>query len=226
MIYAMSDLHGCYEKYMKMLEKIDFSENDTLYILGDVVDRGPDGVKILLDLTERINVILLRGNHDDTALIVLSHLFSKKSKLSEQQLADLIKLWSMDGGDTTMKQFLQCSDKERERAMSVLKYSLIYDEVEVAGKKYFLSHTIPGKEAIMNFSHCKMEDFLWGEPEYDKEYCPDKVFVTGHTPTGLINPVYKGKIYKSNNHIAIDCGAVFGNPLGCIRLDDLQEFYV
>jgi serine/threonine protein phosphatase 1 len=98
--------------------------------------------------------------------------------------------------------------------------------VEVAGNKYFLSHTIPGKEEIMKFSHCKMEDFLWGEPEYDKEYYPDKVFVTGHTPTGLIDPAYKGKIFKSNNHIAIDCGAVFGNPLGCIRLDDLQEFYV
>ena len=34
MIYAMSDLHGCYEKYIKLLEKIKFSNNDTLYILG------------------------------------------------------------------------------------------------------------------------------------------------------------------------------------------------
>lgn len=34
MIYAMSNLHGCYYKYIKMLEKINFSNNDTLYILG------------------------------------------------------------------------------------------------------------------------------------------------------------------------------------------------
>ena len=40
MIYAVSDLHGCYDKYRNMLEKIHFSETDTLYILGDVVDRG------------------------------------------------------------------------------------------------------------------------------------------------------------------------------------------
>ena len=33
-IYAMSDLHGCYDKYIKMLEKISFSDSDTLYILG------------------------------------------------------------------------------------------------------------------------------------------------------------------------------------------------
>ena len=29
-----------------------------------------------------------------------------------------------------------------------------------------------------------------------------------------------------NNHIAIDCGAGFDKPLGCIRLDDMAEFYV
>ena len=28
MIYAMSDLHGCYDKYIKMLEKINFSKRD------------------------------------------------------------------------------------------------------------------------------------------------------------------------------------------------------
>ena len=49
MIYVMSDIHGCYEKYLKMLNKIKFSSDDTLYILGDVVDRGPEGMKALLD---------------------------------------------------------------------------------------------------------------------------------------------------------------------------------
>ena len=48
MIYAMSDLHGCYEKYIQMVEMIRFKSEDTLYVLGDVVDRGEDGVKILL----------------------------------------------------------------------------------------------------------------------------------------------------------------------------------
>ena len=56
MIYAMSDLHGCYEKYIKMLDKINFSDSDTLYILGDVVDRGDGGIK-LLQITSPINLI-------------------------------------------------------------------------------------------------------------------------------------------------------------------------
>ena len=76
MIYVMSDLHGCFDKYLLMLEKIKLSEKDTLYILGDVVDRGADGVRILLDIAKRKNVVLLRGNHDDTALIILKNLFA------------------------------------------------------------------------------------------------------------------------------------------------------
>ena len=46
--YVMSDIHGCYDKYMKMLEKIGFSEDDTLYVLGDILDRGPHPVKVIL----------------------------------------------------------------------------------------------------------------------------------------------------------------------------------
>ncbi len=53
MTYVMSDLHGCYEAYRTMLEKIHFGPDDRLYVLGDMVDRGPDGMKLLLDLMGR-----------------------------------------------------------------------------------------------------------------------------------------------------------------------------
>jgi len=64
MSYVMSDLHGCYDKYMQMLEKIKFSDNDTLYILGDIIDRGDDGIKILLNMMNRNNTIPILGNHE------------------------------------------------------------------------------------------------------------------------------------------------------------------
>ena len=41
MIYYMSDVHGAYERYLKMLEAINFSDEDTLYVLGDAIDREP-----------------------------------------------------------------------------------------------------------------------------------------------------------------------------------------
>ncbi len=40
MIYTMADIHGQYDKYIAMLEKINFSKNDILFVLGDVIDRG------------------------------------------------------------------------------------------------------------------------------------------------------------------------------------------
>ena len=57
-------------------------------------------------------------------------------------------------------------------------------------------------------------------------YDPDVTFVTGHTPTGLIDPAYEGRIWQGNGHIAVDCGAAFGGRLGCLCLDTMEEYYV
>ena len=40
MTYTVSDIHGCYDKYIKLLKKIDLGSDDTLYVLGDVIDRA------------------------------------------------------------------------------------------------------------------------------------------------------------------------------------------
>ena len=39
MIYAVSDLHGCYDKYTKLLERLHMTSDDSLYILGDIGSR-------------------------------------------------------------------------------------------------------------------------------------------------------------------------------------------
>ncbi len=44
--------------------KIHFSAQDTLYILGDVVDRGPHGVEILQEIMRTPNMKMLLGNHE------------------------------------------------------------------------------------------------------------------------------------------------------------------
>ena len=67
MTYVMSDLHGQYDKYKMMLEKIGFSDEDELFILGDVVDRGPKPVDLLRDMSLRSNVFPIIGNHDFTS---------------------------------------------------------------------------------------------------------------------------------------------------------------
>lgn len=226
MIYAMSDLHGCYDKYKKMLKKINFSDRDTLYILGDIVDRGDGGIAILQDILPRKNVVVIRGNHDYMAHWLLKSLLQNSKVYRNDEFDDAFRMWLMDGGQPTSEAFAELPLNEQKTLLSFMGTFMIFDEVEAGGHKFFLSHTVPGKERMQNFELLLWQEFIVGEPEYEKEYFPDKYVVTGHTPTGLIAPKYSGKIYIKNNHIALDCGAVFGNALGCICLDTLKEFYV
>ena len=114
MIYAMSDLHGCYYKYIKMLEKINFSNNDTLYILGDVVDRGPDGIKILQDvINNRIKVSILRGNHEDMASRVLKVLTYSSDMYEDDNFPEIYRNWIVDGGTPTFEAFMELEYKEK-----------------------------------------------------------------------------------------------------------------
>ena len=46
--YAISDLHGYpVDKFKALLDKANFSDSDTLYRLGDVIDRSGDGWTIM-----------------------------------------------------------------------------------------------------------------------------------------------------------------------------------
>lgn len=225
MIYAMSDLHGCYEKFMKMLETINFQDDDTLYILGDIVDRGSGGIKILTEIMNRKNVVALRGNHDYLAYLMLSSVTGSNIELSEKS-SNRLKLWLADGGAQTYKAFMELTKEEQKRLLCYMNSFLIYDELSINGQNFFLAHTVPEKQRMQDFNRLLWQEFIIGEPDYEEQYFADKYIVTGHTPTSFIDINYKGKIYKKNNHIAIDCGAVWGNPLGCICLDTLEEFYV
>lgn len=65
MRYLCSDIHGDYDKYQKALEIVG---DDELIIIGDVIDRGRDGLKILLDTMEKDNITLMMGNHEGMML--------------------------------------------------------------------------------------------------------------------------------------------------------------
>lgn len=223
MVYAISDLHGCYDLYIKMLEKIKFSDEDTLYILGDVTDRGEDGIKILQDMMKRENVVPILGNHDYTALRMFKMIYKKEESDS---LILGQTMWKLIGGAPTNDAFIELSEVEQLEIINYISQFTIFKDISVDGNKFWLSHTIPQKDRMLHDCNLEREDFIAGAPEYNKKYFDDKYIVTGHTPSLFIDSEYEGKIYKNNNHIAIDCGAVFNGNLGCICLDNLKEFYV
>ena len=47
MTYVLSDIHGNLRRFESIMKQINLQADDTLYILGDIVDRNPDGIKIL-----------------------------------------------------------------------------------------------------------------------------------------------------------------------------------
>lgn len=102
------------------------------------------------------------------------------------------------------------------------------EEISVSGQKYLLVHGglgdfYPGKP-IEDYI---IEELIWARAEYDIQYFDDTYVVTGHTPTqGIPGNPRPGFIFRQNNHIAIDCGAVRrSGRLAAIRLDDGKEFY-
>ena len=110
MRYVISDVHGCYDEYMKLLRKIHFSDADELYVLGDAMDRGPEPVKVIADMMSRVNVTYILGNHDFIMLTVMRKLFVEiteencENYLSKDDLMDYIN-WMQDGGEITLSQF-------------------------------------------------------------------------------------------------------------------------
>lgn len=232
MTYVISDIHGEYEKYAEMLKKIKFSDNDTLCVLGDVVDRGERPVDILLDMMNRPNVFPIIGNHELMALDLLRELMVEITADNfathlNAELMDKLLQWQMNGGDTTIKQFQQLPKDEREYVLDYLEEFVPYELVKVGDRKFLLVHS-----GLGNFNKNKelddytLEELTYIRPNYDRRYfADDNLFIVGgHTPTLAISG--KPEIHKNKNNICIDCGATFEGKLACLCLDTMEEFYV
>ena len=58
MTYVIADIHGCYEEFSELLDRIGFSDEDDLFVLGDAMDRGPEPIRVIQDLMQRPNVTI------------------------------------------------------------------------------------------------------------------------------------------------------------------------
>ena len=117
MIYVISDIHGCYSEYLKLLEMIDFNDNDILYVLGDVIDRGEHSIQVLKHMMLYPNIIPIVGNHEYMALMVLKKLcveidgYNVEEYLCEEDMMNYMN-WCIDGGYKTIEEFRKLSLEE------------------------------------------------------------------------------------------------------------------
>lgn len=230
--YVMSDIHGEYDMFQELLKQIELKKTDTLYVLGDVLDRGPHPIKTILKLMELQNCICITGNHEVMAQECLEFLMGdvlniSLDKMDEKMLNNLVT-WQYNGSKTTIHEFRKQSLETQKAIIEFIKGFSNYEEVTVGNKNFLLVHAgLDNFKPEKDIQEYSLHDLVWGQADYERMYYRDKYLVTGHTPTQSIkeNPV-PGAIYKHNNHIAIDCGAPYqGGRLAAYCLDSGQEFY-
>ena len=235
MIYVTADLHGIHPaKFQKLLEKAGFSEDDFLFVLGDVIDRGEYGAELLTWLTQQPNMELILGNHE-AQLLACDFLFADVTEDTLDILTvenmELVQNWIRNGGNPTMKGFRNLLKKDPELVEGILEYLRdcpLYEEVEVGGKEYVLVHAGLGENFSSNrpLGSYHTQDLLFSRPELHTVYDPSKTVVFGHTPTAYFGDVFRGKILRTHTWINIDTGVYMGHSPALLCLDTMQEYYL
>lgn len=222
MTYVIANIHGEYQKFKAILREIDFREEDVMYILGDTVDFGDEPMELINDLSVRLNVYPIAGEHDYLAARMLSG-FDKMLKSGAAPEAGYISemtAWVKEGGQSTLEGFRSLNEEGREGVLDYLEEMTLFEEVEVNGKQYLLVHAgIADYDPDTDLEDYQPEDFF-SEP-LDSSYplIDGVTVVVGHAPTK------SGKIERGEGSIFLDCGTAEGGKLACLCLETGKEYY-
>lgn len=233
MIYVSSDLHGCDpERFRQLLDRAGFRDADFLFILGDVIDRGPWGAELLLWLTEQSNMQLILGNHE-ALLLACDFLFQEATDDTLDNLTpekiELMNNWIENGGLPTIRGFGKLLKESPELVDGILDYlreAPLYESLPVNGRDFVLVHG-----GLENFrpdrplSDYGPAELLLARPTLDTRYFSDATVVFGHTPTQFFGPEHHRRAVRTDSWICIDTDAGAGHLPMLLRLDDLKEFY-
>lgn len=219
-IYTISDIHGMYDLFKKLLADYD-RENHQLVLIGDLNDRGLRSKECLL-LGQRLvkeGAVYLRGNHEEYFLQFLS------------SPEDWYTAYVRNGGKETIESLLHKGATEEysptEIAMMIRsRYSdLIEFLVELPlyyeWQDYLFVHAgvdLTKKDWRKTSDH----DFLWiREPFHTGENQTGKTIVFGHTITPMLHgDMQTTDLWISDHKIGIDGGAVFGGSVHGVVFDE------
>lgn len=218
MNYVISDIHNDNKKFCALLEKIRFSEQDHLYILGDIFDRSnynPNPVDLYFNikrLGKRCTVI--RGNHDDwLSSYILEYFALPERKRSK------VPPYSYNSFQLLQERLTQVD--LQNLAEEILTWPMQI-HVIIGEENYLLAHAMTAAPGIL-----KLDNYYLMGSSLNKFYLHYGIAgytsIVGHTNTddGHIWKNRKGNLYM------IDCGCGFsGGRLGCLCLETKEEFYV
>lgn len=213
--WAISDIHGCAKTFKSLVEnQIGLENIQTLYLMGDYVDRGPDSKGVFDYIFHLKNTGLkvecLMGNHEDLML---------NSVLSDKDY----DLWMKNGGKTTLKSFGKESVNDvEEQYINFIKSTHLYLELD----EYWLVHAGIETADDKPFENRRM--LLWKRKMvYDKVKLRGKRVIHGHTPGPYTDTL--DEIKNNEMIIGIDGGCVYSNQKGkedarlcALNLDSLE----
>lgn len=224
--YVMSDIHGCYDEFMQMLQIINFSASDTLIIAGDYIDRGPKSYEMLRWMeTKPEHVILVVGNHDkefaynvqlmrmvmDRDIQELDIHSAEHTKVLYEFVAQLAA--QQGGGVSYFDYYGTIGNMISERGVTMadlmrweelIAQMPYYHRMSVGGRDCVVVHAgyiecLEGVETEDSFS--EIEDFyLYARDDaYIYGGIPHGMIIAGHTPTNAEDelPFNDGNVYRS-----------------------------
>lgn len=228
MIYVLSDIHGNLRRFEAMLAQLQLQKTDTLYILGDVIDRHRGGIPILRRIMAMPNAKMLLGNHEYMMLRALNQPYNCGE---ECDIESCTALWYRNGGKVTHDHFKHLSRALRGQIITYLHSLPLNIDLTVNDQTFKLVHGAPiqwydGSTRYRNPTYYAVWKRLDNTDPVPEEY----TMIFGHSTTHHYQPGQPMSIYRGDHIIGIDCGSGYpdGDPegrLACLRLDDMKEFY-
>lgn len=220
-IFVISDLHGQYDLFLKLLEKINLKREDLLVIMGDICDRGEKSYEIYMKCIKMIklgyNLKFILGNHEDMLLEDLENDYPLRyeTEFSIYRNSKYFNKRSME------EWYKENFFKEIKWLVKWLKNSPLI----ISGNENIFVHA--GLDLQTKLEKQERETVLWTREEFWideesvlEEYRSKNIYF-GHTPN--IN----GRISEKTDKIwDIDCGAFFTHFLGCVEVKSKEKIYV
>ena len=205
---VIGDVHGHYYPLLKLLEAIAPGDEDQVYFLGDLIDRGPKSAEVVkLVMTNNFNC--LRGNHEE---MLLSAIDVDSGEVNEK----LYQAWLHSGGDSTVASYRGEIPIEHLQWINNLPSHLDLGD-------YWLAHA--GINPNLPLEEQTEAEFCWIREEFHsttKPYFENKTIITGHTITFTLPGVFPGKIAKGPGWLGIDTG-VYHKSSGWLTAVDITE---
>lgn len=242
-VYAISDLHGMYGLWTKVKEYLD--DSDRVYFLGDAIDRGPDGIKLMIELMNDSRVTYIMGNHEDSMLDTICEM--RTGDFSAHQL------WLANGGSRTIRDYFALDqDTQIDLLRKIYRLPKIETYTNSQGQLVILTHAglTPGVSETRIRERLRMNmdmAYLWNREHFSDPWpknhlYKNRIIVHGHTPVPYLmyyEPELKEKsnykdlepsalvalFYQNNHKINIDLGCSDTKRTVLLDLDTFKTIY-